>query len=163
MSRLTELIDFYEWNVEDLARGWDMTTQHMEMGEIKEYREYCQRQEDTLNALKKLAHYGELKEQGRLIELPCKVGDTVYDISDILNGDESDIFEIDVKWITLEEDENGKLYFDIGGFDYYPEAFGDVVFLTEEEAYAQLSRIFQAMQDELEAEAEWVAMEVGAE
>ena len=26
----------------------------------------------------KLAHYEDLEEQGRLIELPCKVGDTVY-------------------------------------------------------------------------------------
>lgn len=109
----------------------------------------------------KLAHYEDLKEAGRLIELPCKIGDKVYDISDVLNGDESDLFEIDVKWITLEEDENGKLYFAISGFDYYPEAFGNVAFLTEEEAYAELSRIFQAMQDELEAEAEWVAMEGG--
>lgn len=39
----------------------------------------------------------------------------------------------------------------------------DVFFLTEEEAYVELSRIFQAMQDELEAEAEWVAMEGGSE
>ena len=30
--------------------------------------------------LEKLAHYEELEEQGRLIELPCKIGDTVYGI-----------------------------------------------------------------------------------
>lgn len=30
------------------------------------------------DALDKLAHYEDLEEQGRLIELPCKVGDTVY-------------------------------------------------------------------------------------
>ncbi|MCM1509086.1 MAG: hypothetical protein NC177_18400, partial [Ruminococcus flavefaciens] len=30
------------------------------------------------NAVKKLNYYANLKEQGRLIELPCKVGDTVY-------------------------------------------------------------------------------------
>lgn len=29
----------------------------------------------------KLAHYEDLEEQGRLIELPCAVGDTVYLIS----------------------------------------------------------------------------------
>ena len=32
------------------------------------------------DALDKLAHYEDLEEQGRLIELPCKVGDTVYSI-----------------------------------------------------------------------------------
>ena len=120
-------------------------------------------EEYIVKVQEKLKHYEDLEEAGRLIKLPCKIGDKVYDISDVINGVESDIFVIDVKWITLEEDENGKLYFDISGFDYYPEAFGNVVFLTEEEAYAQLSRIFQAMQDELEAEAELVAMEGGDE
>ena len=31
--------------------------------------------------LEKLAHYEDLEEQGRLIELPCAVGDTVYVIN----------------------------------------------------------------------------------
>lgn len=31
------------------------------------------------DALKKLANYEDLEEQGRLIKLPCKVGDTVWD------------------------------------------------------------------------------------
>lgn len=30
--------------------------------------------------LDKLAHYEDLEEAGRLIELPCKIGDTVYGI-----------------------------------------------------------------------------------
>lgn len=30
--------------------------------------------------VEKLAHYEDLEEQGRLIELPCKVGDAVYEI-----------------------------------------------------------------------------------
>lgn len=32
------------------------------------------------DAFRKLAHYEALEEQGRLITLPCKVGDTVYAI-----------------------------------------------------------------------------------
>lgn len=31
--------------------------------------------------LKKLAEYEDLEEQGRLVKLPCKVGDTVYGIN----------------------------------------------------------------------------------
>ena len=31
--------------------------------------------------MNKLAHYEDLEEQGRLITLPCKVGDTVYYIN----------------------------------------------------------------------------------
>lgn len=36
----------------------------------------------------KLAHYEELEEQGRLVKLPCKVGDTVYVIEDECKANE---------------------------------------------------------------------------
>lgn len=35
-------------------------------------------EESVYKALEKLAHYEDLEEQGRLIELPCAVGDTVW-------------------------------------------------------------------------------------
>ena len=35
---------------------------------------------DYISATEKLAYYEDLAEQGRLIELPCKIGDTVYGI-----------------------------------------------------------------------------------
>ena len=35
-------------------------------------------EESVYKALEKLAHYEDLEEQGRLIVLPCKVGDTVH-------------------------------------------------------------------------------------
>ena len=40
---------------------------------------------DYISAAEKLARYEDLEEQGRLIELPCKVGDTVYYITGIHN------------------------------------------------------------------------------
>ena len=39
--------------------------------------ENCPAMEDILE---KLAHYEDLEEAGRLIELPCKIGDAVYGI-----------------------------------------------------------------------------------
>lgn len=36
--------------------------------------------------LRKLAHYEDLEEQGRLIELPCAVGDTVYVVEEDSDG-----------------------------------------------------------------------------
>jgi hypothetical protein len=47
---------------------------------------------DYITAAKKLACYEDLEEQGRLLELPCVVGDTVYvietceDVEKILDG-----------------------------------------------------------------------------
>lgn len=35
---------------------------------------------DYVSAAEKLAEYEELEEQGRLIKLPCKIGDTIYEI-----------------------------------------------------------------------------------
>ena len=41
----------------------------------------CGREHEQLAEwLKDLQHYKDLEEQGRLIELPCKIGDTVYGI-----------------------------------------------------------------------------------
>ena len=34
----------------------------------------------TIDLINRLAHYEDLAEQGRLVELPCKVGDAVYRI-----------------------------------------------------------------------------------
>lgn len=80
------------------------------------------------NVLRKLAHYEDLEEQGRLIELPCAVGDTVYDIADkkirkqIVDGIE---YMADGFFIYANEDEwLGRL--------------GDLVFLTKAEAEAAL-------------------------
>lgn len=80
------------------------------------------------NVLRKLAHYEDLEEQGRLIELPCAVGDTVYDIADkkirkqIVDGIE---YMADGFFIYANEDEwIGRL--------------GDLVFLTKAEAEAAL-------------------------
>lgn len=57
MERLTERID----NVPDGESGvW-----------VKEH--------DYVSAAEKLAEYEDLEGQGRLIKLPCKVGDTVWD------------------------------------------------------------------------------------
>lgn len=78
--------------------------------------------------LRKLSHYEDLEEQGRLIELPCAVGDTVYDIADkkirkqIVDGIE---YMADGFFIYANEDEwLGRL--------------GDLVFLTKAEAEAAL-------------------------
>lgn len=36
------------------------------------------KQHDYISAARKLAEYEDLEEQGLLVRLPCKVGDTVY-------------------------------------------------------------------------------------
>lgn len=73
------------------------------------------------DALKKLADYEDLEEQGRLIKLPCKVGDTVYFIknSETTVKRKADMIFIGVFW----------------------EEFGKKWFLTKSEAEAKLKKI----------------------
>lgn len=78
------------------------------------------------DVVNKLAEYEDLGEQGLLLRLPCKVGDTVY----VINS-----FHIDG---SLRK--NSKLVetkFNVFMFDY----IGKTVFLTREEAEAKLKEI----------------------
>lgn len=90
-------------------------------------------------AIKKLAHYEDIEEQGRLIELPCAVGDTVY--VKMLGGGLAKAkvrdyvhFLTDGFCLTLTSDEFPKQHIPIS-------EIGKTVFLTPEEAEAKLAEI----------------------
>lgn len=75
--------------------------------------------------VEKLAHYEDLEEQGRLIELPCKVGTPTW-------------------MITWELDESGDEYHYVTPtkFDLEDvEDWGTIFFLTKEEAEAKLAEL----------------------
>lgn len=71
--------------------------------------------------IEKLGKYEDLEEQGRIIKLPCKVGDTVYFIKDseTIVEREADMIFIGVFW----------------------EEFGKKWFPTREEAEAKLKEL----------------------
>ena len=77
--------------------------------------------EEGYCAMEKLADYEDLEEQGRLIKLPCKVGDTVYLIknSEKIAERKADMMFIGVLW----------------------EEFGKEWFLTRDEAEAKLKEL----------------------
>ena len=92
--------------------------------------------------LTRLAYYEDLEEQGRLVVLPCKVGDKLYITEPrfynyekhegVQNG-VCEGYELDDRfgWIvkvSLEKGEPHTLYF------YNFSKFGKTVFLTREEA-----------------------------
>lgn len=86
-------------------------------------------------AINKLAQYEDLEEQGLLVRLPCKVGDTVYGIYNVLG------FGIEIYTVAeITYDENGTK---ISGFSsdgwvtlIREDDFGKNVFLTRDEAQA---------------------------
>lgn len=88
----------------------------------------------------KLQHYEDLEEQGRLIELPCKIGDTVYSFSFnivypfTVNGFEINKYEVEFKGSYCGEEKSLE-YWSI----HFPVSkIGKAVFLTREEAEAAL-------------------------
>ena len=99
------------------------------------------------DAFNKLAHYEDLEEQGTLIELPCKVGDTVWNVNEYLEGFkirpmEIVLMEIGGKGkkyvfsVYTDDDDNDELVQSYGFDD-----FGYVLFLTKEEAESKLKEL----------------------
>lgn len=94
------------------------------------------------NVLQKLTEYEGLEEQGRLIKLPCKVGDTVYAIG--FNNNKPIIYESVVLSVLITEKEiafNVKVdEFEINS-QLKQSMFDKTVFLTEPEAEAKLKEL----------------------
>ena len=94
------------------------------------------------NVLQKLADYEDLEGQGRLIKLPCKVGDTVYAIG--FNNNKPIIYESVVLRILITEKE---IVFNVKVDEFginsqlKQSMFGKTVFLTKSEAEAKLKEL----------------------
>lgn len=82
--------------------------------------------------LTKLADYEDLEEQGLLLKLPCKVGDSVFIILG-KNISKQRIKEIKISDIEIEMTTSRRT-FNVG-------SFGDNIFLTREEAEKKLKEM----------------------
>lgn len=115
-------------------------TLDMDYETYKEYRK----------VLNKLAYYEDLEESGRMVELPCAVGDTVWELCKCSDG-EYRIFPMTVvdinaygipnpKWVKHENRPVYNIYAE-SDYTYLFASFYDIgktVFLTHEEAEAAL-------------------------
>ena len=92
----------------------------------------------------KLQHYEDLEEQGRLIELPCKIGDTVYyiNIHNRLSLFKNTVYEAKVaRFVTTRYGTSIVIQIrnEYGCTELYSEDnYNKTVFLTKEEAEAAL-------------------------
>ena len=106
--------------------------------------------DEGYSAISKCAEYEDLEEQGKLLKLPCAVGDTIYHLC-ILKNEEPLIIKMKVGcvesygairnhkgvreiWNVYAETDYTKGYFKF--FD-----FGKTIFLTREEAEAALKKL----------------------
>ena len=91
--------------------------------------------------LEKLAHYEDLEEAGRLIELPCKVGDYVYKLT--TKCDKHDCPPISCEVCDFDEQFIGIRKFRFGYECIYllEKELGKTVFLTKAEADRKLAEL----------------------
>lgn len=104
---------------------------------------YC---ESISEAIQKLADYEGLEEQGLLLRLPCKVGDTVYTNTKVVGWHlvkEKRPYEVNVAFIGINEKFAfmNVVYKNNGVFQFEFSEIGKTVFLTKEEAEAKLREV----------------------
>ena len=91
----------------------------------------CDNCEITTSVCEKLGKYEDLEEQGRLVKLPCKVGDTVYKVNKASRK---------VTQHKVREVEDEQVVFE--NYDYCSfNRFGKTVFLTKSEAEEKLKEL----------------------
>ena len=92
-------------------------------------------------AFEKLAEYEDLEEQGLLLHLNCKMGDSIWYVDD-----DDDNYPIEAKITGIEIKENYILYFteekeSCGTMGFINTDFGETVFLTYAEAEQKLKEM----------------------
>ncbi len=97
-----------------------------------------------LKVQKKLAEYEDLEEKGKLLKLPCAVGDTVYEVQDLRKRIQPytviAVHASNCGNLYGWELKDGKgVYSNVNGFSEY--AIGKSVFLAKEEAEAALKEL----------------------
>lgn len=93
------------------------------------------------NAIDKLAEYEDLEEQGLLLKLPCKVGDTLYVPTRTF------ISEFVIRYIGVSKCHNIFYHtcltkgINMTGETFSEDKIGKTVFLTQAEAYEALKKM----------------------
>ena len=96
----------------------------------------CNNCEITTSICEKLGNYEDLEEQGRLIKLPCKVGDTLYRLVPNLYRE-----YVEIKIAQFVINKNGIYFITNKGVHWSVNRIGKTVFLTREEAEAKLKEL----------------------
>ena len=86
----------------------------------------------------KLKEYEDAEEQGLLVKLPCKVGDTVYNL--VPRAKKGNEYNTDKVEKIVIRDNSVLLLFECG-LGKYIDQIGKSMFLTKEEAEAALAKL----------------------
>lgn len=104
-------------------------------GKLDKCVKCAQEHEQLAEWLTQLKEYQQLEKQGRLIKLPCKVGDTIYGLHKAM------ICELDTETIGISKMPSGEILYLIDGWELDKGDIGKTVFLTKSEAEAKLEEL----------------------
>lgn len=121
-----------------------------ELAENEEWETLDNIAQRLANCEQRLKHYEDLEEQGKLLKLPCAVGDTVYEVRDGF----IEPCTVDVIYIADYKDSEGnssymaEIRYDREDYpwvstDIYFTDIGKTVFLTKESAEAALKEMIK--------------------
>lgn len=101
----------------------------------KQLKEY----ENILTDLKK---YKDLEAEGKLLKLPCKVGDTIWYVEE-----DDDDYPIKLEIDSISRNDNDTWYYtyddDSNKYGFIDSDFGETVFFSKEEAEMKLKEIIK--------------------
>lgn len=114
--------------------------------DISTYKIYDLFYEITFKVLQKLGKYEDAEEQGLLLQLPCKVGDTLYRVN---KGAKEPVIMMRVIQLYIRQIYKDRTVMridaindaDMGESCYLPCDIGERIFLTREEAEAKLKEM----------------------
>ena len=90
------------------------------------------------DSVDKLAEYEDLEEKGKLLKLPCAVGDKIY----LPNEYVGKVIDFEIVEICIFKEEI--MLIDDSENEYFINDFGKTVFPTKEEAEAALKELLEA-------------------
>lgn len=98
----------------------------------------CNKPNDWKNeCVKKLAEYETAEEEGRLVVIPCKKGNTVWTFYDDMSG----VFGFTVEEVQIVFDGRSKPYFLIDNMYFEIDCIGKTLFFAREEAEKALENV----------------------
>lgn len=106
----------------------------------------CDNCEIMTSVCEKLGEYEDLEEQGRLIKLPCKVGDIIYRVN---AGAKEPVIKMRVLQVNYKQLHKDRTIIRIDAMDdndmrescYFLEDIGKTAFLTKPKAEAKLKEL----------------------
>ena len=106
----------------------------------------CDNCEITTSICEKLGKYEDLEGQGRLIKLPCKIGDIIYRVN---AGAKEPVIKMRVLQVNYKQLREDRIIIridaindnDMGESCYLLDDFGKNVFITKSEAEAKLKEL----------------------